>query len=99
MIKTNNYFNKREGEYTTAVGLVQVDTKQDTATLYIGKSRDLILSGNYYEKTMSIRVLFDRNGNPYKQAYEAFKNYEITKMVGDKIVVEKPYKDWVDHIV
>ena len=99
MIKTNNYFNKREGEYTTAVGLVQVDTKLGTATLYIGKSRDLILSGNYYEKTPPMYLNFDRSRNPYEQAYEVFKNYEFKKMVGEKVITEKPFADWIDYKV
>lgn len=101
MLKTNNYLDKRENETKSAVAIVQVDTKMGSATFYIGKSRELIMKGQYYEK-VKMDINFDRNRNPFEQAYEFAKgqytdirwNNETKK--NEEVLLNRPFYGWED---
>lgn len=103
MLKTNNYLDKRENETKSAVAIAQVDTKMGNATFYIGKSRELIMKGQYYEK-VKMDIKFDRNRNPFEQAYEAVKGQKMEQRWNDEkgkmedVLVNQPFYGWGDLI-
>ena len=103
MLKTNNYLDKRTGLTLPVVAMAQVDTTMGYATFLIGVSRDAIKNGKIIDK-VKMSIDFDRNRNPFEQAYEVAKgqklesrwNEELGKMEG--VLVNQPFHGWVDEL-
>ena len=104
MLKTNNYLDKRYDETKTVVAVVQVDTKMGVATFNIASSREKALAGNIIEQK-KIYMTFDRNENPYVQAYKKATTPEIIKECNpetgleEEIEVKPFFYGWENVIV
>ncbi len=96
-LKTDKYLDKRNNEYVSAIAVVEVDTDNKSAVFYIGKSRELINQGNYYEKrTTDVDYDANRSENPRTVAYNTAKSVR-TETVGEKTIeVEGILYGWED---
>jgi hypothetical protein len=77
-LKKTNFEVKAYGIMSEAIAIAQVDTKMGVATFNIAKSRELALQGEIV-KQVKIYMTFDRNQNPYVQAYKKATTPEIIK--------------------
>ena len=77
--------------------------KMGNATFYIGKSRELIMKGQYYEK-VKMDINFNRNRNPFEQAYETAKGQRTEQRWNDEmgikedVIINQPFYGWEDEI-
>lgn len=104
-LKKTNFEVKELGiTLPEAVAIAQVDTKMGVATFNIGASRELALQGKVV-KQVKVYMTFDRNQNPYVQAYKKATTPEIVNQFNpesgseEEIEVKPFFYGWEDDIV
>ena len=104
MLRNTNYYDKRTGLTLSVVALAHVDTKNGTATFLIGVNRQAIASGKIIDK-VKIDVDYNRNVNPFKQAYDTAKGQKTVRRwntetgKAENVIVNQPFYGWADEIV
>jgi hypothetical protein len=104
-LKKTNFEVKELGiTLPEAIAIAQVDTKMGVATFNIGVNRDMALAGKTV-KQVKMYMTFDRNQNPYVQAYkkattpEMVKQYNPETSLEEEIEVKPFFYGWEDVIV
>lgn len=98
-LKTINYLDKRNNEYVPAIAIVEVNTIGKTATFYIGKNRELIEAGNYYEKRTIAVDYSNRKENPRVTAYNYAKGVRYEEYEGQTYEVKGILYGWEDDYI
>lgn len=104
-LKKTNFEVKELGiTLPEAIAIAQVDTKMGVATFNIATSRELALQGKVV-KQVKMYMQFDRNQNPYVQAYKKATTPEMVKELNpetgleEEVEVKPFFYGWEDDII
>lgn len=88
-LKKTNFEVKELGiTLPEAIAIAQVDTKMGVAIFNIAVNRELALQGKVV-KQVKIYMTFNRNENPYVQAYKKATTPEMVKQYNPETGLEK----------